>query len=217
MCQGAKAILAEDGVARGAKLPMRVSGMSDNAGPAALQRSGVGVTRFAWVFALAFAVAMVGACGNEGEVPMAKTPAVESAQSVAAHVAPANMQPTVVVYKNASCGCCGAWVEHMQSHGFPVEVHDVDDLNSINERVGLPPAMASCHTAEVGGYFIEGHVPATEVQRLLAEKPKAKGLTVPGMPIGSPGMEQGDVVDRYDVLLVNEDGTTGVYATYPKQ
>lgn len=179
-------------------------------------RSGVGVTKFAGTFVSVFALVAANGCGKEEEVPVAKTPAVESAEAVAADVAPANMQPKVLVYKNASCGCCATWVEHMQSHGFPVEVHDVDDLNSIKERVGLPPAMGSCHTAEVGGYFIEGHVPATEVQRLLAEKPKAKGLTVPGMPIGSPGMEQGDFVAPHEVLLVHEDGTTSVYATYPK-
>ena len=122
----------------------------------------------------------------------------------------------MTVYKNASCGCCGKWVEHMQRHGFELTVHDVDNMSPVKERVGLPYGMGSCHTAEVGGYFIEGHVPAAEVARLLKEKPKAKGLTVPGMPIGSPGMEQGDQQQPYDVLLVNEDGSTSVFAHYPK-
>lgn len=167
-----------------------------------------------WVFSLLIGLS---ACRKEAEAPAAAaTPAQERA-AIAADVAPDNVQPQVVVYKSASCGCCKVWVEHMQSHGFPVEVHDVDNLNSIKERVGIPAAMGSCHTAEVGGYFIEGHVPATEVQRLLAEKPKAKGLTVPGMPAGSPGMEQGDRVDPYEVRLVHEDGSTSVYAQYPKQ
>lgn len=103
----------------------------------------------------------------------------------------------------------------MQSHGFPVKVQNVDNLQPIKERVGVPYGAGSCHTAEVAGYFIEGHVPAADVQRLLTEKPKAKGLAVPGMPIGSPGMEQGDRVDPYEVLLVHEDGGTSVYAKYP--
>lgn len=120
------------------------------------------------------------------------------------------------VYKNATCGCCGAWVEHMKENGFELTTNDVDNLQPIKEKVGVPFGMGSCHTAEIGGYFIEGHVPAEEVKRLLAEKPKAKGLTVPAMPIGSPGMESGDRVDPYEVLLVHEDGTTSVWAKYPK-
>ena len=105
----------------------------------------------------------------------------------------------------------------MQSHGFPVKTENVDNLGPIKERVGVPYGLGACHTAEVDGYFIEGHVPAADVQRLLAEKPKAKGLVVPGMPIGSPGMEQGDRVDPYEVLLVHEDGSTSVYAKYPQE
>lgn len=120
------------------------------------------------------------------------------------------------VYKNATCGCCGKWVEHMRQHGFKLTVHDVDNMSPIKERVGLPYGMGSCHTAEIGGYFIEGHVPAAEVARLLQEKPKAKGLAVPGMPIGSPGMEQGNQQQPYDVMLVKEDGSTSVFAHYPK-
>jgi hypothetical protein len=123
-------------------------------------------------------------------------------------------QPQLVVHKNASCGCCKVWVEHMRKHGFAANVNDVDNLSPIKERVGVPYGMGSCHTAEVGGYFIEGHVPAEQVLRLLKEKPKAKGLTVPGMPIGSPGMEQGDVKQPYVVHLVHPDGTTSVYAKY---
>lgn len=161
------------------------------------------------------AVLSLNACRSEDEEPAAAvSPASDSAAAVDS--APANLQPDVVVYKSATCGCCRVWVDHMQSHGFPVKVNNVDDLGAVKERVGVPHGMGSCHTAEVGGYFIEGHVPATEVQRLLAEKPDAKGLTVPGMPIGSPGMEQGDRIDPYQVFLVHKDGSTSVYATYPK-
>jgi hypothetical protein len=120
----------------------------------------------------------------------------------------------LVVYKNESCGCCKLWIEHMRKHGFAARVHDVDNMNPIKERVGIPYGMGSCHTAEIGGYFVEGHVPAEQVIRLLNEKPKAKGLTVPGMPIGSPGMEQGDYKQPYEVHLVHEDGSTSVYAKY---
>lgn len=143
-------------------------------------------------------------------------PAQPTRNAQAAAAPPANMQPQVVVYKNESCGCCGAWIEHLESHGFPVEARNVDNLDPIKQRVGVPPGMGSCHTAEVGGYFIEGHVPAAEIQRLLAEKPQAKGLTVPGMPVGSPGMEQGGRVTPYQVLLVHADGSTSVYAEYPR-
>lgn len=129
----------------------------------------------------------------------------------------ASALPKVEVHKSPSCGCCGAWVEHMEHNGFKVTTHNVDNLGPIKERVGVPHGKGSCHTAEVGGYFVEGHVPAEEIKRLLAEKPKAKGLTVPRMPIGSPGMESGERVDPYEVLLVHEDGTTSVYAKYPKE
>jgi hypothetical protein len=137
--------------------------------------------------------------------------------SVVATDAAASALPEVTVSKNPTCGCCGEWINHLERYGFAVTARNVDNMNPIKERVGVPFGMGSCHTAEVGGYFIEGHVPAEEVERLLAERPKAKGLTVPGMPIGSPGMEHGDRVDPYKVYLVHEDGTTSVYAEYPKR
>ena len=121
----------------------------------------------------------------------------------------------VVVHKSPSCGCCSAWVEHMEQAGFAVDVHDTDDLGAIKEAVGLPHGMGSCHTAEVAGYFVEGHVPAGDVARLLSERPDARGLTVPGMPLGSPGMEvPSGEVEAYDVLLVLPDGSTRVFASH---
>ena len=120
--------------------------------------------------------------------------------------------PPVVVYKLATCGCCQTWSEHMQAAGFPVETRDTQDLDAIKTEVGVPFGQGSCHTAKVGDYFVEGHVPADDVKRLLAERPDALGLTVPGMPIGSPGMEQGDAREPYDVLLVAKDGSTTVFA-----
>lgn len=107
------------------------------------------------------------------------------------------------------------WVEHMQRAGFVVEVRDTDDLDPVKARVGLPFGIGSCHTAVVGGYFIEGHVPAGDVKRLLAEKPAARGLTVPGMPIGSPGMEDpSGRSEAYSVFLVTPDGGTLEFARH---
>ena len=99
--------------------------------------------------------------------------------------------PVVTVYKSPTCGCCGEWVKHMRASGFRVETHDMDDVTPIRRRHGVPGELSSCHTAMVGGYAIEGHVPAADVKRLLREGTKVKGLAVPGMVICSPGMEQG--------------------------
>jgi len=118
----------------------------------------------------------------------------------------------LVVYKSPYCGCCGAWSDHMRAGGYSVTVYDVDDMNAIKRRFGVPPALESCHTAVVEGYVVEGHVPADVVDRLLAERPKARGVAVPGMPIGSPGMEGGEP-EPFDVLLFDELGRTAVYAT----
>lgn len=126
--------------------------------------------------------------------------------------------PAVVVNKTPTCGCCGVWVKHLQAAGFTVKVNDLENLAPIKERVGVPFGMGSCHTAEVDGYFIEGHVPADDIKRLLRERPKAKGLVVPGMPAGSPGMEvPSGRVDRYDVMLIGSDGKPTVFATHGGQ
>ncbi len=115
--------------------------------------------------------------------------------------------PKVAVTKDPNCGCCGGWVEHLKHAGFPVEVTESPDVNRVKVRLGVPQALAACHTAEVNGYVIEGHVPAAAVKRLLAEKPKAKGLAVPGMPVGSPGMEvAGAEPEAYEVILFGPSG-----------
>lgn len=119
----------------------------------------------------------------------------------------------VVVYKTATCECCKRWVEHLRNAGFAVEPKNLDNLNEVKQRVGVPPGMGSCHTAEVGGYFVEGHVPVEDIKRLLTERPNAKGLTVPRMPAGSPGMEvPSGEIQPYDVLLVAQDGSTTVFS-----
>ena len=126
--------------------------------------------------------------------------------------------PNVVVYKSESCGCCKLWVQHLSKAGFLVEVHDLDNLDSVKQRVGIPIGMGSCHTAEVSGYFVEGHVPAEDIERLLRERPDAKGLTVPGMPAGSPGMEvPSGEIQPYEVLLVAKDGGTSVFSRHGHQ
>lgn len=121
--------------------------------------------------------------------------------------------PIVDVYKSALCGCCSKWVEHLQANGFAVRSHDVEDVPAERRRLGMPDQYGSCHTAKVGNYLVEGHVPAADIKRLLAEKPKARGLAVPSMPPGSPGMESPQPVP-YEVLLVQPDGGAQVYARH---
>jgi len=121
--------------------------------------------------------------------------------------------PVINVYKSATCGCCEAWVKHLRDNGFKVEAHNVANPSDMREKMGMPDRFGSCHTAVVDGYTIEGHVPAAEIKRLLAAKPKAKGLATPGMPLGSPGME-GPRKDAYEVLLVMPDGSSRVYQHY---
>jgi hypothetical protein len=134
--------------------------------------------------------------------------------SVPARAAPAS--PAVHVFKSPPCGCRGARVEPLKASGFDVRVTEVDDTAAARKRLGMPDAFGSCHTATVGGYVLEGHVPAAEVKRLLGAKPKAIGLAVPGMPVGSPGMEVGSRRDPFDVLLVERNGRSTVYARYPQ-
>lgn len=125
-------------------------------------------------------------------------------------------RPVVEVWKDPNCGCCKDWMAHMEKEGFMTVVHETGN-NNIRARLGLPVKYASCHTAIVGGYVIEGHVPAADIRNLLAQKPKALGLAVPGMPVGAPGMDgpvYGGRHDRYDVLLVSRDGSSTVMNSY---
>ena len=120
------------------------------------------------------------------------------------------------VLKTPTCGCCTAWVEHVRQAGFAVEAQDVDQdaLYAFKDRLQIAPELAGCHTALVGDYFIEGHVPAADIMRLLAEQPMARGLTVPGMPMSSPGMGGPGAGDTFDTLLVGSDGVTSVFASH---
>jgi hypothetical protein len=140
-----------------------------------------------------------------------------SATAPATGAATASPLPAMTVHKHPDCGCCGVWIEHMREAGFDVAERNVADLGPIKQAVGVPYTMGSCHTAEVGGYFVEGHVPAEDVLRLLRERPAAKGLTVPGMPLGSPGMEHPDGrVQPYTVSLVLADGSVRAYSHHPR-
>jgi hypothetical protein len=122
--------------------------------------------------------------------------------------------PEISVYKTSTCGCCGKWVEHLKANGFTPVVTDVQSTAEYRKKYGVPEQLLSCHTATVGGYAIEGHVPAADIHRLLKQKPKGKGLAVPGMPLGSPGMEAARK-DAYSVLLFDTDGSTSVFQKYP--
>ncbi|MEO1159466.1 MAG: DUF411 domain-containing protein [Pseudomonadota bacterium] len=123
------------------------------------------------------------------------------------------------VAKTASCGCCKAWVEHIRAAGHKVETSDMDmgSLAQLKIRLGIKPQHASCHTATVDGYVIEGHVPVADIERLLEQRPKAIGLSAPGMPAGSPGMEMGTYREAYDVVLVKLDGTSEVWSHYEEK
>ncbi len=121
----------------------------------------------------------------------------------------------ITVWHSPTCGCCTDWIDHLKQAGFPVRSHAQHDVAMIKHRLGLPNNLASCHTGMVDGYVIEGHVPAADIKRLLKERPFVRGLSVPGMPIGSPGMEMGDRVDPYEVLSFDEDGKTEVFSRHP--
>jgi hypothetical protein len=119
----------------------------------------------------------------------------------------------VTVYKTATCGCCKGWIRHLRANGFAVKAYDVENLDQIARQNGVGPYLRSCHTARVGGYVIEGHVPAQDIKRLLAEKPAVAGLTVPGMPASAPGMDEPGK-QPYTVYTFNTDGSTSAYASY---
>jgi hypothetical protein len=156
-----------------------------------------------WLAILAFGLMAAGAQAYAADQP--DTKATQPNKS-------AGYRPSIVVYKNVHCDCCLKWVEYLEANRFNVRVVNVDDLGKEKRRVGIPKHGESCHTAEIEGYFIEGHVPADDIKRLIRLKPDAKGLTVPAMPIGSPGMERGTEFQPYEVLLVDKAGNTTVFS-----
>ena len=128
-------------------------------------------------------------------------------------VNPIPKQTRITVYKDPGCRCCKSWIEHLIKHGYGVDAKDTPDMAEVKRTLGVPDALTSCHTAVVNGYLIEGHVPAADIARLLKEKPKVAGLAVPGMPMGSPGME-GPQQQHYQVLSFDKNGKTKIFASY---
>src|SRR5688572_14581906 len=141
---------------------------------------------------------------------------VASLGIAAAQQKPVSSRTPIVVYKTPTCGCCSVWVEHMRQNGFQPEVHDVsaDQVRAVSKAAGLSEEGTSCHTAKVGTYIVEGHVPAADVQRMLKEKPAIAGIAAPGMPVGSPGMEMGGRKDPYNVIAFTKDGKTTVFSKH---
>jgi len=121
--------------------------------------------------------------------------------------------PIATVYKSPTCGCCGKWISHLEANGFKVTAKNSNNLASIKQQLGIQPQLQSCHTAQIGNYIVEGHVPAADIKRMLAEQPDIDGLAVPGMPMGSPGME-GARKDNYDVLAIKKGNNPKVFNSY---
>lgn len=160
-----------------------------------------------------------GASGAAPARPAAATsraaPATTAPRATPATPAAAGALPVALVHKSPTCGCCTAWVEHLRNAGFTVQIDEREDLEPLKKRLGVPLGKGSCHTAEIGGLVIEGHVPAEDIKRLLAGRGSARGLVAPGMPMGSPGMEVPDGrVQRYTVERINADGSTSPFATH---
>ena len=155
-------------------------------------------TRFVRPFALG--VSVVALALTTGAAPVSPVTAGEK-------------KPVITVYKDAGCGCCKSWVAHLIKHGYRVDAKDTPDMTEVKRALGVPDALTACHTAVVNGYLIEGHVPASDIARLLKEKPKVAGLAVPGMPMGSPGME-GPREQHYQVLSFDKAGKTKIFASY---
>lgn len=168
-------------------------------------------SRALFVLPCAVALSFAGACSRGGEVQVGDTTA---AVNVAATPRPAtDSAPVVTVYKSPTCTCCMAWVNHVRQSGFRVVAIDTSDLDAVKRRYGVASEHAACHTATVGGYVVEGHVPADDIRRLLAQRPAITGLAVPGMPVGSPGME-GAYRQAYEVLAFTRGGVTTVFAKH---
>lgn len=170
--------------------------------------------------ALALSTVALAACGGSGNGQSPQANAGGDAPQAEAPGAPARVAsnatgPLVKVYKSPTCGCCRNWVDHLRENGFDVVAIDTDDLAAVKTAHGVPRAVESCHTAIVDGYVIEGHVPSDLIAKLLTERPAIAGLAVPGMPMGSPGMEMPDgTVPRYTVERINADGSTTPFATH---
>lgn len=153
-------------------------------------------------FFILFLVFLAGACGD---------PVRSDRQAVHAND---REKLDITVYRSPSCGCCSGWIEHLRRRQFQVNDVKTEDMNAIKRKYGVPPKMASCHTAIVGGYVIEGHVPAEDIREFLAKKPDVAGISVPQMPVGTPGMEMGDRKDPFSVISFSKSGEAKVFKHY---
>jgi hypothetical protein len=165
------------------------------------------------VGAAAVMVAVVNRTARDNASRTAMEQALAAPPTVPATLAAAGSAGTIDVYKSATCGCCHLWVEYMRGEGFTVVEHDVENIDAVPAKAGVPKELESCHTAHIGGYVIEGHVPAEDIKKMLAERPKIAGLAVPGMVAGSPGMP-GANPQHYDVVAYDKAGTISVYAKH---
>lgn len=152
---------------------------------------------------------LIAGCTTATEVGSSSSSTASEAARVQAVLA-----SEMTVFRSPTCGCCGKWIEHAEAAGFQVKDEVTEDMSDIKQQYGVPQTLTSCHTTVVGGYVIEGHVPAEDVQRLLLEQPNIAGIAVPGMPIGSPGMESGDYVEPYTVFSFTESGETEPFSEH---
>ena len=160
------------------------------------------------VFAASLVIAslMLASCTAAKETDLAATENVSSAQAA--------LVSEITVFRSPTCSCCGQWIAHAEAAGFQVKDEITEDMSAIKQQYGVPDSLSSCHTTVVGDYVIEGHVPAADVRRLLTEKPAIAGIAVPGMPVGSPGMESGDDVEPYTVFSFTESGETAAFSEH---
>ncbi len=173
------------------------------------------------IYLVAALLPILTACGSSSSATTEKTvtkTAATASSTTSAKPATSSTKtsgkPVITVYKSPSCSCCHRWVDHLKANGFNVKAVDVEDVNIYKQKAGIAPKLASCHTAFVNGYIVEGHVPASEIKQMLAEKPAIKGISVPAMPVGTPGMEMGGRKDPYDVVSFDKDGKVKVYKSY---
>ena len=164
--------------------------------------------------ALLLATALA-ACTQGVPAPMDSARAATSAPAAQRNATADAESPRITVHRDAHCGCCHLWIEHLRKEGFVVDDRIEEGMSPVKARLGIVPAHASCHTAEIGGYVVEGHVPASDIRRLLREQPAIRGLVLPRMPLGSPGMEvEGVDAPAYTVLALHRDGSTTAYAEH---
>jgi hypothetical protein len=180
-----------------------------------LKLRGPGILVLAALGAAFFVLGSRSADTPADSAPLSAGPVPAAQEAALSLVGPAPAAGVVQVFKSPTCGCCSEWIRHLEENGFTVEARDIANMMAVKSELGIPGELGSCHTARIDGYLIEGHVPAQDIQRMLAERPEIRGIAVPGMPVGSPGMEvEGRPADRYDVVAFDAAGRTSVFASH---